>query len=263
MTLQRILGLYIAMVCAILIAPIFIVAILAFSGESFLQFPPHTYSLRWFKLFFSDQSWIGSLVTSFEIAIIASVGATVPGFLAAYGLSRGTFNGKMSILVGLMIPMIVPSVVTSIAMYFFAVQLGTIGNLVWIALSHAVVALPVVVLIVLSALQGVDPNLERAARSLGASQARVVFKVVIPIASPGIISAALFSFLASFDELLISLFLTNVRAQTLPVRIWNSLEYNVEPIIAAVSTLLIAMTLVILAIDALLRGSSDPGREET
>jgi len=108
-------------------------------------------------------------------------------------------------------------------------------------------------LILLSALHAVDPDLERAALSLGASRLRVFCRVVLPIALPGVLSAALFAFLASFDELLISLFLAGVRAQTLPVRIWNSLNLQIEPTIAAVSAFLIAITTLILAAEAILR----------
>ena len=116
-----------------------------------------------------------------------------------------------------------------------------------------VFALPIVLLILLSALQNVDINLERAALSLGSSRFGVFTKVVVPLALPGIISAALFAFLASFDELVISLFLAGVKSETLPVRIWNSLHLQVEPVIAAVSAFLIGVTGFILLLDTLLR----------
>ena len=114
--------------------------------------------------------------------------------------------------------------------------------------------LPIVLLILLSALHAdVDPGVEQAALGLGSSRSRVFFRVVLPIALPGVMSAALFAFLASFDELLISLFLSGVHTQTLPVRIWNSLNLQVEPTIAAVSAFLIAVTCVILGVDGVLR----------
>jgi ABC-type spermidine/putrescine transport system permease subunit II len=150
-------------------------------------------------------------------------------------------------------PVIVPSIITAIAMYYLAGKLGLIGNLFWLGLCHAVIAMPIVLLILLSALRAVDPNLERAALGLGSSHTRVFCRVVLPIVLPGVMSAALFAFLASFDELLISLFLAGVRAQTLPVRIWNSLNLQVEPTIAAVSAFLIAITTLILAAEAILR----------
>jgi ABC-type spermidine/putrescine transport system permease subunit II len=252
--MHRALPCYVVLVCLLLMAPIVIVLILAFSGEGYLQFPPTSYSLRWFVRFLGDPQWQASLWYSLVIGVIACVIATVLGFLAAYAFVRSDLAGKKLLLSLLLLPIIVPTVITAIAMYFLSARLHLVGNLLWIGICHAVIALPVVLLILLSALQGVDVNLERAALSLGASRARLFLKVVVPLAAPGLISAALFAFLASFDELIISLFLTGVRAQTLPVRIWNSLHLEIEPTIAAVSAFLIGITALVLLLDSLLRG---------
>lgn len=251
--MHRILPLLVGIICLLLILPILIVAVLAFSGAEYLQFPPQSYGLRWFVAFLGDPRWRTALWSSVEIAAIACVLATSTGFLAAYALVRGTVPGKALLLAAMLLPMILPTVITSIAMYFLSAPLGLIGNRLWVGTCHAAMALPVVLLILLSALQTVDPNLERAALSLGCSRLRVLLRVVVPIAAPGIVSAALFAFLASFDELLISLFLTDVATETLPVRIWNSLHLEVEPTIAAVSTFLIGVTALVLLLDALLR----------
>jgi putative spermidine/putrescine transport system permease protein len=252
--MHRALPSYVILICLLLMAPIVIVVILSFSGAGYLQFPPTSFSLRWFVRFLGDPQWQASLWYSLVIGVIACVLATVVGFFAAYAFVRGDFPGKKLLLSLLLLPIIVPTVITSIAMYFLSARLHLVGNLVWIGICHAVIALPVVLLILLSALQGVDANLERAALSLGASRTRLFLKVVIPLAAPGLVSAALFAFLASFDELIISLFLTGVRAQTLPVRIWNSLHLEIEPTIAAVSAYLIGVTALVLLLDALLRG---------
>jgi ABC-type spermidine/putrescine transport system permease subunit II len=252
--MHRLLPGYVVLICLLLMVPIIIVVILAFSGAGYLQFPPKSFSLRWFVRFLADPQWQAALWYSLVIGVIACVLATVVGFFAAYAFVRGSFPGKKLLLSLLLLPIIVPTVITSIAMYFISARLHTVGNLLWIGLCHAVIALPVVLLILVSTLQGVDANLERAALSLGASRARVFLKVVAPIAAPGLVSAALFAFLASFDELIISLFLTGIRAQTLPVRIWNSLHLEIEPTIAAVRAFLIAVTALVLLLDTLLRG---------
>ena len=145
-------------------------------------------------------------------------------------------------------------------MYYLAGKLGLIGSYLWLGLCHAVIAMPIVLLILLSALHAVDPNLERAALGLGASRPRVFCRVVLPLVLPGLLSAALFAFLASFDELLISLFLAGVHTQTLPVRIWNSLNLQVEPTIAAVSAFLIGVTTLILIAEAALRNQQERRR---
>ena len=252
--MHRILPGYVVLICLLLMAPIVIVVVLAFSGAGYLQFPPTSFSLRWFARFLGDPQWQSSLWYSLEIAIVACVLATTAGFFAAYAFVRAEIGGKKLLLSLLLLPIIVPTVITSIAMYFLSARLHLVGNLPWIGVCHAVIALPIVLLIMLSTLQGVDVNLERAALSLGASRTRLFLTVVMPLAAPGLISAALFAFLTSFDELIISLFLTGIRAQTLPVRIWNSLHMEIEPTIAAVSAFLIAMTGLVLLLDALLRG---------
>jgi len=250
---SRLLQIYVIAICVFLLAPIVIVIILAFSGDGYLHFPPSSLSLQWFARFFGDVQWQRALVSSLIIGVIACVISTTIGFLAAYAFLRAEFRGKKLLLSLMLTPIIVPSIITAIAMYYLAGRLGLIGNFLWLGLCHAVIAMPIVLLILLSSLHAVDPNLERAALGLGSSRVRVFFCVVLPIVVPGVLSAALFAFLTSFDELLISLFLAGVRAQTLPVRIWNSLNLQVEPTIAAVSAFLIAVTCVILAIDGGLR----------
>jgi ABC-type spermidine/putrescine transport system permease subunit II len=247
------LRLYIGVMCVWLLAPIVIVVILAFSGDGYLHFPPSSLSLQWFARFFGDVQWQRAMLSSLLIGVIACVVATTIGFFCAYAFLRAEFPGKKLLLSLMLTPIIVPNIITAIAMYYLAGKLRLIGNLVWLGLCHSVVALPIVLLILLSALHAVDPNLERAALGLGSSRLRVFFRVVLPIALPGVMSAALFAFLASFDELLISLFLSGVHTQTLPVRIWNSLNLQVEPTVAAVSAFLIAVTCVVLGVDGVLR----------
>jgi ABC-type spermidine/putrescine transport system permease subunit II len=247
------LRIYVGVMCVWMLAPIVIVVILAFSGDGYLHFPPSSLSLQWFARLFGDVQWQRAMLTSLIIGVIACVVSTTIGFFCAYAFLRAEFPGKKLLLSLMLTPIIVPSIITAIAMYYLAGKLRLIGNLLWLGLCHAVIAMPIVLLILLSALQAVDPNLERAAVGLGSSRSRVFFRVVVPIALPGVMSAALFAFLASFDELLISLFLAGVRTQTLPVRIWNSLNLQVEPTIAAVSAFLIAVTCVILGVDGVLR----------
>ncbi len=244
---------FVSAVCLVLALPVAIVVVLAFSGGTFLRFPPTSYSWRWFGAFFGDPAWRQSLWVSIEIGVIACAIATVVGFLAAYALVRGRFRGKQLVLSLALLPIIAPTIITSIALYYLSAQLGLVGNIVWVGVCHAVIALPVVLLILLSTLQSVDQQLERAALSLGSGRVRTMWTVTVPLAAPGIISAALFAFLASFDELVMALFLTGARTQTLPVRIWNSLHLEVEPTIAAVSAFLIAVTALVLMVDVFLR----------
>ena len=240
----------VALLCLLLLGPIVVVVIVSFSGDAYLAFPPSTLSLRWYVRFLGDPRWRDALWNSLIVAVLCSVLATAIGFLAAYAFVRGRFFARGALMSVAVMPLIVPSIVTAIAVYFLTVRLGFIGSRLWLAVTHSVVALPLVVIITQSALQALDPALERAAMVHGCTRFGVFRRVVIPMAAPGIISAALFAFLASFDELVIALFVSGVQAQTLPVRIWNSLTMELEPTIAAVSALLIAMTLLILLLDA-------------
>ena len=249
----RSLNVYVAIAGVTLMAPIVIITILAFGSQGYMKFPPEAYSLRWFETFFGDPRWRSALWSSAVIALIACVVSTFLGFFAAYAFVRSDLRGKKLLLSFMLLPLIVPHVITAIAMYFMSGPFKLVGNVFWIGICHACIALPIVLLILLSALQNVDINLERAALSLGSSRFGVFTKVVVPLALPGIISAALFAFLASFDELVISLFLAGVKSETLPVRIWNSLHLQVEPVIAAVSAFLIGVTGFILLLDTLLR----------
>ena len=250
----RTVSVFVWAACVILMLPIVILIVLAFGDQGYLRFPPESFSMRWFRAFFGDPRWQRALGSSLLIAAIACVISTVLGFFAAYAFVRSDMRAKKLLLSFMLLPIIIPHVITAIAMYFVAAPLKLVGNVFWIGLCHAVVALPIVLLILLSALQGVDINLERAALSLGCSRLRVFTHVVIPLAFPGILSAALFAFLASFDELVISIFMAGVRSETLPVRIWNSLHLQVEPVIAAVSAFLVAVTGIVLLLDAGFRG---------
>ena len=244
-------------VLVFLIAPVIIILIVSFSGADYLSFPPPFLSLRWYQRFLGTPSWRQAIVVSAKVACLTMVFATTLGLLAALALVRGRFRGKGAIYAVLLSPMIVPTIITAIGLYFFFVRLKATGSILAMALGHTVLALPVVVIIMAAALQGFDIRLEQAAVSLGASRLTALRRITLPLVLPGLLSAALFACLTSFDALLIPLVLSGVEVQTLTVRIWNSLTLEVDPTIAAVSSFLIGVTTVVLAASALLRGRGD------
>lgn len=243
------LRLYIIIACMILMLPIVVVVIVSFSGDDYLTFPPSTWSMRWFVLFFSDPSWQRALLVSFGAGVASAIIATIVGFLTAYAFLRSEVRSKKLMLTLVLSPIIIPHIITAIAMYYTAMSINAVGSFTLVAFCHSVMALPVVVLILLSSLQSVEPSLEKAAIGMGCNQIQLFRRVVMPIAWPGVVSAALFAFLTSFDELLIALFLGGADFKTLPVRIWQSLEMELEPTIAAVSSFLITITALILLTD--------------
>ena len=242
-----------ATVLVFLIAPVIIILIVSFSGADYLGFPPPSLSLRWYRRFLGAASWRRAIGVSTQVAILTMIFATILGLAAALALVRGTFRGKGIIYAILLSPTIVPTIITAIALYFFFAKWKATGSVLAMALGHTVLALPVVVIIMAATLQGFDTRLEMAALSLGASRLLTLRRITLPLIAPGVLSAALFAFLTSFDELLIPLFLSGVEVQTLTVRIWNSLSLEVDPTITAVSSFLIAVTCVVLGASAMLR----------
>lgn len=247
--------------CTLLALPILVVLIVSLNNDSYINFPPDTFSLRWYKSFFGDSRWRDALYASLAIGLMTCLISTAIGFLGAYAFLRSRYKAKKFLLSLVLLPLIVPHIITAIALYFVSAPLGLIGSKPWISIAHSVIALPVVVLILISALQNVDESVERAAFSLGANRLTTFRRIVIPLALPGVISAALFSFLTSFDELIIALFLAGLSSETLQVRIWNSLIMEAEPIIAAVSAFLILATIGVLVIEAGVRHTM--GRSNT
>jgi len=241
------------LLCCVLLAPIIVVLAVSVNDGSYLRFPPDTVSFRWFRSFFGDARWRDALYSSLVIGFFTCLISTVIGFLGAYSFVRGKYRSKKLLLSIVLLPLIVPHIITAIALYFLSAPLGLVGYKLWISVGHSIIALPIVVLILISALQNVDENLEKAAFGMGASRTYTFMRIVVPLALPGVVSAALFSFLTSFDELIIGLFLSGVTSETLQVRIWNSLLMEAEPIIAAVSAFLILSTILILGLESFVR----------
>jgi putative spermidine/putrescine transport system permease protein len=239
-------------VIAFLVVPVVIVLIVSFSGAEYLQFPPPSLSLKWHWRFWSDPGWRRAAVASLELATIATVIATPFGAAAAIALTRGRFPGRGLLYAMLLAPMIIPTIITAIGYYFVSARLHLLGSVFGIALGEAVLALPIVVIVMTANLHGFDKRLEQAALNLGASQWYVFRRVTLPLIAPGVMSASLFAFLSAFDELLIPLFAGGIRVQPLTTRIWSGLQVELDTTIAAVSALFIGVTTAVLAISALL-----------
>ncbi len=238
---------------AFLIGPLFVIVPVSFSSAQYLTFPPPGLSLQWYERFFSSSQWLDSVWVSLQVAVISSIASMVLGVLAAFPLVRTEFRGKMVVYAVILAPMIVPLIVSAIAIFFLFASLGLTGTVIAIAIGHTVVVLPVVVIIVTATLQAFDIRLEQAAISLGAGPLTAFRRVTLPVIAPGVVSGGLFAFLTSFDELMIPLFLGGPDAQTLAVRIWNSVILEIEPTIAAVSTFLIVLALLVLGLASLLQ----------
>lgn len=242
-------------VLAFLALPILIIFPLALSPSDYLTFPPQGLSLRWIEAVLGSADWRASIWLSFQIAVGATVLSVALSVLAALALVRGRFRLKQVVYALILLPMIVPNIISAIAMFFFFADRGAMfGSTLAIIIGHTVIALPIAIIILSATLQGVDAGLESAALSLGADRLTAFRRITLPLIAPGIASACIFAFLSSFDELLIAMFLAGTAAQTLPVQIWNSVLFQLDPTIAAVSALLVVVSvLALLAANLLAR----------
>lgn len=248
------------LVLAFLVGPILLVIPISFGGSEYLEFPPKSYSLRWYAAYFSDHEWIAATLFSLKVASLTAVCATLVGTAAAFALVRSGL-GRHD-LVGALIaaPMITPAIITAVGLYLALSRVGLVGQTMGFVLAHTVLALPLVVVSVSASLHGIDPRLEAAAMSLGAPLPSVLARITLPLALPGIAIGAAFAFISSFDEATVSFFISTPGGKTLPKKMFEGIEWELSPVIAVVSTLLtlisFALVLLIAAVRGLRRGAS-------
>ena len=247
-----------APVLVFLVAPVVIVVVVSFSGSEYLRFPPPTFSLRWHERFWTTPGWRRAALVSLRFATLAALVATSFGVAAAVALDRWRGRRARIMYALLLSPLIVPTLITAIGYYYVATRLKIVGTIVGVALGEALLALPIVVIMVSATLQGFDRRLEQAALGLGASPWYAFRRVTLPLIAPGVVAASLFAFLSAFDDLLIPLFLGGVRLEALTARIWSGLQVELDTTIAAVSTLFIAITTGVLGVSALLVTRREP-----
>ena len=249
-----------SLVLLFLLLPILVVIPLSFNSIPYftftpemLSFDPNGYSLRWYKELFSSQEWLRAIGNSFFIATCATLISTFLGTLAALGLSRSYMPYRKLIMTLLISPLIVPVIISAIGMFFFFVSLGLAKTFIGVILAHAVIGTPFVVITVTATLSGFDYNMVRAGQSLGASATTIFFRIILPLVAPGIISGALFAFIASFDEIVIILFLGGYEQSTVTVQMWSGLREQIRPTILAVATLFFLISISLLATLEMLR----------
>ncbi|MBA3413947.1 MAG: ABC transporter permease [Chloroflexia bacterium] len=240
-----------------LVFPVFVVVPLSFSSARFLQFPPPGWSLQWYQNYLSREAWTSATWLSVQIGLATAVMATILGTAAALGLVRGRFRGREALNAFIVSPLIVPGIIVAIGIYFFYARIQIIGSPLALALAHTALAIPFVVINVSATLEGFDEKLEWAAMNLGANRWQTFRLVTLPIIRPGVFAGALFAFITSFDELIVALFVSGSGAVTLPRRMWESLRQEIDPTIAAVSTILIAASVLVLAGAEVLRIRSE------
>jgi putative spermidine/putrescine transport system permease protein len=240
-----------------LVLPIFAIIPISFTSDTMLSYPMPGLSFRWFIEFFNSVMWTLSMKNSFIIAFATTFLATALGTLAALGLTMTNFPFK-GVITGIMImPMVVPIVISAVGIYFFYAWIGLTSTYTGMILAHTALATPFVVITVTATLQGFNRNQIRAGSSLGASPATVFFKITLPQILPGVISGALFAFVTSFDEVIVALFIAGSEQYTLPRQMFAGIREKYNPTIAAVATMMIVVSVLLLVTVELLRRRSE------
>ena len=241
------------LVALFLLLPIAFIVALSFGSSQWLIFPPPSWTTKWYVQLFSDPRWIEAAFTSLKIGLVVTVCSVLLGLLASFGLVRGRFRGVEALRALFLTPMILPVVVFAVALYAFSLKLGLNGTFAGFVIAHTVIALPFAIIAISGALEGFDKSIEDAAVLCGATPLEAKIRVTLPAISHGLFAAAIFSFLMSWDEVVLAIFMSSPTLQTLPVKIWTTLRQDLTPVVAAASTMLVALTLLMMILAALFR----------
>jgi len=224
---------------AFLLLPIAVVVVASLNDGATLAFPPKRVSLRWFGAFLTSRQFIDATWVSLEVAVVTAIVALVLGTAAAWALARRAMPFGFIALQYLTSPLILPGIVVGLALLQFAARLGASGSFGALVIGHTVVALPYAVRAMHAAFTQYDATLDEAAATLGARPLRTFFRVTLPLVKPSLIAGGVFAFAISFSNIMISAFLVGPGTTTLPVRMYNYMEFSNDPTIAAIATLVV------------------------
>lgn len=231
-----------AIIMILLVTPTLIVIPMSFSDSLYLEFPPKVWSLRWYENYFGSYEWMLATRTSLIAAFVTMLVATPVGVIAAYGLHTSRFPFIRLAFVAMIMPMMVPVVLVAIGAFYAFVKLKILYTITGLVLSHTILAVPLVLIVTGAALKSYDMNQENAARSLGAPRWKAFLTITLPQIRFAVVTSALLSFLTSFDEVVIAMFISGGDNPTLTRNMFNALRDQIDPTIAAISTIMILIT---------------------
>lgn len=241
--MNRLFQLVIVVLMVFILAPIVVVVLASFNGGQSMQVPPLQWSLRWYGHALAEPLFVDAAWISAWLAAAATLLAMPPALGAALAITRGDFRGRDALQSFLLAPLFVPAIVTGLAILlaFATIELDQ----VWLRLvgAHVLVTFPYMVRTIMASLARVDVTLEEGALTLGAGPVRTFWYITLPLIRPGLLAGMVFAFIISFDNVSVSLFLTHVGYNTLPLAILNYVEFNYDPSIAAISVMLIVLSL--------------------
>ncbi|QTL02673.1 ABC transporter permease [Aquabacter sp. L1I39] len=239
-----------AVMFVFLLAPLLVVLPISFSGDDYMAFPPSSWSAKWYGAIFGNAAMMGAFWVSLALALVVTVLSLAIGLPAAYALVRLKPPGAEALSNLFAAPLLLPTIVLGLALLLVVAPMGLIGTFRGLVLAHLIVTLPYAVRVLSTALANLPLTVEEAAETLGAKPLTVFFRVTLPMMRSGVISTTALCFLVSFDEVVLSLFMTGPRLQTLPVAMYNHVDQQADPMVAAISVLLVVLTLaVVLVVD--------------
>lgn len=256
--LKFVLSIIVAATLVFLIAPMVFILALSFGDSRWMAFPPPGWTIKWYQQLFANPAWLKAFLTSIEIGAYVVICCMALAIPAAFGLVRARFFGKAATNTFLSSPLFVPVIIVAVALYILMLRIGFVGSKSAFVIAHTIIALPFAMLMITNSLQSFDESIEKAAMICGASRFRAILLITIPSISSGILAGALFAFVISWDEVVLSMFMAGPSTQTLPVRMWSMVRADISPEIASVASIMLVSTTLIIAVAyALMPASRD------
>ena len=244
------------LVIGFLVLPTLLVIPLAYTSSQFLEFPPPGYGLTWFRTYFESPLWIQATIRSFLVAFATAIAATAIGGFTALALANSRTRWSGLIFAFFLAPMIVPRIVIAVGLFYLFARIGLVATDLGLIIGHTVLAIPFALVTMAAVLKSYDQRLDQAAATLGANRLKTLTGVTIPLVKGGLVAAFLFSFITSFDELTIAIFVSGGVKTTLPKQMWDDMILQLNPTLAAVSVVVFAVVTVMLLMAERFRSSS-------
>lgn len=248
------MGIIASLVFVYMVFPSLMAIPMSFTNTRFLVFPPEGFSLEWYQAFLTDERWVQPTLLSLKVAVMVTLISLIIGTMASLALIRGLLPFKKALNIFFISPVMIPTIIVAFAVYGLYAKLHLIGSFMGLVLAHTIICCPFVILIINASLYRFDINIERAARSLGASAIKTFLLITLPLIKPGMISAGVFCFITSVDELVLAMFLIGTKQKTLPMRIFSQIQFFIDPVVAAASTFFVAASIIVVIALAFLRG---------
>jgi putative spermidine/putrescine transport system permease protein len=245
--------------------PLIVVIAISFTTTSYLSFPPVGFTLRWYWNVLGDPTFIEAFVLSGKLATAATLIGLILGVLAAFAIARGEFKGRGALSAVFLSPLVLPTIVLGAAMLQYASAFGFARSFSALLVAHVILVTPYIMRTTLASLSGSERALEEAAQDLGANPIEVFFLVTLPQIKPGVVAGSLFAFINSWINVEVSIFNSTAQLMTLPVKLFNYIQFNIDPTLAAVSATTIYLAVILVfAIDFLVgieKATVSTGRE--